>query len=92
MGEDHARVGILLRVGDHVLAQCRDPATGVDQDRERALVREREQLRHVRMGERELLGTRVQLDALGAARERALGLGQRAVAGLHATERHEQPV
>ena len=92
MGEDHAGVGVVARVADHVLAQRRDPAPGVDQDRERALVREREQPRHVRVVERELLGARMQLDAAAPWRERPLGLGQRPLARLDPAERHHQAV
>jgi hypothetical protein len=40
--------------------------------------------------ERELLGARVELDAARAARERALGLGERVVLGVEAAE-GEQP-
>ena len=44
------------------------------------------------MVERELLGARVELDPTGAGRERTLRLGERAVAGLDATEGDEQAI
>ena len=67
VGEDHPRVGVLLRIIDHVPTECRDPAAGVDQDRQRALICKREQLLHVGVVERELLSARMQLYSLSAA-------------------------
>jgi hypothetical protein len=42
------------------------PRPGVDQDRRLVLVRGADELAHRRLGERELLGPRVQLDAVDA--------------------------
>ena len=69
-----------------------NPAAGVDQHRQLALVGERDQLPHVRMVERELLGAGVELDPASPGREAALGLGDGVVVRVHAAEGHEQPV
>ena len=77
VGEDQPRVRELAGQLDGVQAERRDPAAGVDQDRQRALVGERDQRPHAGVVERELLGARVQLDPAGAGVEAALGLGER---------------
>ena len=92
MGEDQPGVGELLGELDGVQAERRDPAAGVDQDRQRALVGERDDRVDLRVVERELLGARVELDPLGAGRERALGLGNRVVVRVDTAERDDQPV
>ncbi len=92
MREDHAGVRVVTRVPDHVLTKRRDPASGVDQDGERAIVREREQPGHVRMVECELLRAWMQLDSPRAPGERPLCLEQRPIARFDTAERHEQAV
>ena len=78
---------------DGVDAERGDPAAGVDEDGQLALVGEGGELAHGGVVERELLGARVQLDALGAGVQRALGLGARAaVVGVDAAEGGEQAV
>ena len=91
--EDQPRVGKVLGELDRVQPERGDPASGVDQDRQPALVRERDQLADRRMVERELLGAGVKLDPLRAGVETALGLAQ-CVVGVRvdAAERHQQPV
>ena len=67
VGEDQPRVGELAREPHGVLPERRDAAPGVDQHRRLALVRGRDELAHRRLGERELLRPRVQLDAVAPA-------------------------
>ena len=69
MGEDQPRVGELLGELDGVQPERGDPAAGVDQDGQRALVRERDDRADRRVVERELLGARVELDPLRAGGE-----------------------
>ena len=54
MGEDQLGVGELAAEGDRVLPERRDPAAGVDQDRQAALVRERDEAAHGGLVEAEL--------------------------------------
>ena len=75
---------------DGVQTERGDPAAGVDQDGQRALVRERDDRVNLRVVERELLGARVELDPLRAGGERALGLGHGIVVRVDAAERNEQ--
>ncbi len=70
MGEDQRRVGIALGEPHRVLAQRRDPAAGVDQDRHAPLAGERDELGHGRLVHAEPLGARVQLDPARAGVER----------------------
>ena len=67
----------------------RDAAAGVDEHRDAALVGERHDVAHGRLGQREALGPRVQLDALGAGVEAAARLGQRVGARVEAAEGDE---
>ena len=91
MGEDHPRLGELAGEPHGVLAERRDPAAGVDEHRRLVLVRHRHQLAHQRLGERELLGPRVQLDAAGAGLEAAARLVDAArVLRLHAAQRPQR--
>ena len=67
-------------------------AAGVDQDRHAPLVRDRDDLAHARLGHRELLGARVQLDADRARVQAAARLGRRMVARVEPAERHQPAV
>ena len=72
MGEDGPRVRKPLGESEHVAAERGDPATGVDDDRQPALLREREDQLDGGIGEREALGSRMQLEpARPAARHRS---------------------
>ena len=64
---------------DRVQAERRNPATRVDQDRQRPLVGERDQVADPGVVERELLGARMQLDPARSVGQRPLGLGDRIV-------------
>ena len=88
VGEDQPGVGELARQPHGVLPERRDAAAGVDQHRRLVLVRGRHELAHRRLGERELLRPRMQLDAVDAGVEAAPGLGHRAgILRLHAAQR-----
>ena len=75
----------------HVLAERRNPAAGVDQDRHAALLGDLEQVADLRVVEREPLGARVQLDATSAGVEGPPCLPGGIVVRVHAAERHEPP-
>ena len=93
MGEDHPRVRELLGQVHGVLPERGDAAAGVDQDRALALVRRGHEVAHRRLGERELLGARVQLDAGRAGVEAAPRLRDRAgVLRLDAAQRAQRAV
>ena len=92
VGEDQTRLRELAGQLHGVEPQGRDPASGVDQHRKRALVGEGAELAHPGMIERELLGPGVQLDPLRARVQGALGLGTGASFGVQPAERRQQPV
>src|SRR2546423_12227534 len=71
-----------------VPSQRRDPPPGVRDHRQSALVRQGEDRLEALVVESELLRTRVELDAPGAARQRALRLAQRVVRRIEPAERH----
>ena len=66
VGKDQARVGKLAGELHGVQSQRRDSPSGVDQHRQRALVRKRDHRLDARIVERELLRAWMQLDAPGA--------------------------
>ena len=92
MSQDQAGVWEVLGQLDGVQAERRNPPAGVDQDRERALVGERDQWLDARVIERELLGAGVELDPARAVVEAPLGLRQRVLVRVDAAERDEQSV
>ena len=92
MGQDQPRVRVAAGQLEGVAAERRDAAPGVHEDRQPPLVGQREQPLDLRMVEREPLGARVQLDPARAAREAALGLGDRIGVRVDAAERHEPAV
>ena len=57
----------------------RDPASGVDEHRQRALVGDRDELADGRVVEREVLGARVELDPPRPRVKRSPGFGDGAV-------------
>jgi hypothetical protein len=92
VGEDQVGAGVALGEVEGVLTECRDAATGVDQDRHPALVGEGDELLDRRLVHRELLGTGMQLDPTGAGVEAALSFGEGAVVGIDPAEGDEAPV
>ena len=93
VGEDEPRAGERARQLHRVDAERGDPAAGVDEDRQLALVGEGGELPDGGMVEGELLGAGVQLDALRAGLERPLGLrAGTAVVGVDPAEGREQAV
>jgi hypothetical protein len=92
MREDDLRGGELLREGEGVLAEGRNAATGVDQHRNPALVRNREDAPYGRFVEREAVGAGMELDPTRAVVETTLGFAHRIVAGVEPAERDEPAV
>ncbi len=89
VGEDQRRVRVALGEPDGVLPERGDPAAGVDQHRQAALVRERDELADDRLVHPELLRARVQLDPGRAGVERPPRLGDRVVVRADAAEGDE---
>ena len=71
MGDDQANVGVAVDERGEMVADRRQPAAAVDQDRDVALDREREDRVEPLVADRELLGPRVQLDPARAEVEAA---------------------
>ena len=90
VGKDQARVGELAGELHGVQSQRRDSPSGVDQHRQRALVRERDQRLDARIVERELLRAWMQLDSLRARVEAARGFLERSVMRVDTAERNQQ--
>ncbi len=85
--EDQPRARELAAEAHRVLAERRDPSPRVDQDRHAPLVRERHHLADGRLGQREPLRPRVQLDAARARVEAAPRLGGGTAVRVDAAER-----
>ncbi len=86
MGEDEAGARVALRQLERVVAERRDAAAGVDQDRHAAVLGEAGEVLDRGLAHRELLGARVELDPVGAEVEAALRLGERAVVRVDPAE------
>ena len=74
---------------EHVRAERRDAAAGVDEDRQAPVVRLGDDLAHARLVEVELLGPRMQLHPARARGDAAADLGDRILARVDAAERDE---
>ena len=81
--------GELVASSSECAAERRDPAAGVDQDRQPPLVCDRDQVADRGVVEREPLGARVELDPARAGVERPLGLGDGAVVRVRRGSRDE---
>ena len=77
MGQDQPGVREVLRELDRVQTERRDAAARVDQNRQRALVRQRCEVTDGRVVEGERLRARVELDPPRAGVQRPLRLWQR---------------
>ena len=84
VSEDQPRVTELSGELERVAAEGGNPAPGVDEDRQAALVSDRDEVAHRRQVEGERLGARVELDPPGARVERALGFRNRGVVRVDA--------
>ena len=74
VGDDQADAGVALDESCEVVADRRQPAAAVDQDRHLALDREREDGVEPLVADRELLGAGMKLDPASAEVEAAPGL------------------
>ena len=82
VGEHDPCVRIPRREPRGIAAERRDPAPGMDQNRQPALVREREDRFDVGLGQLEALRPGMQLDSLRTGLEAAARLVQRLLAGI----------
>ena len=78
VGDDQADAGVALDERCEMVADRRQPAAAVDQDRHVALDREREDRVEALVADRELLGAGMELDPAGAEVEAAPRLVDRA--------------
>ena len=84
MSEDQPRVTKLSGELERVASEGGNSAPGVDEDRQAALVSDRDEVAHRGQVEGEGLGARVELDPPGAGVERALGFRNRRVVPVDA--------
>ena len=89
VSDDQADAGVALDEGCEVVADRRQPAAAVNQDRHLALDREREDGVEPLVADRELLGAGMELDPARAEVEAAPRLLDRALREVEAHERDD---
>ena len=89
--QDQHRLGMAQRELHEAVGERRQPAPGVDEDRNARTFRQAEHVAHLAAVEHEVLRPWVELDAARSRLQAALALGERAFGGVQATERHQPP-
>jgi hypothetical protein len=92
VSEDQPGVGVSTGELDGVEAEGGNPASGVDQDGQCALVSQGDEVTDGGMVERELLGARMKLDAPRPCGQGPLGLGNGILVRVDAAERNQAAV